>query len=129
MIKNYKIEEIKELTNKKKISYKIDKELYGEVLTPFFFIEKMFNIFPNELFKNPNLKWLDPCCGIGNFFIVVYMKLMETLEKQFPNREKRHSHIIENMLYHAHNNILYQIFTFYSHIYNNVFAGNQSRSI
>jgi len=36
MIKNYNIEKIKELSNKK--NYKSDKELFGEVFTPFYFI-------------------------------------------------------------------------------------------
>ena len=96
MIKNYKIEEIKEITNKKKISYKIDKELYGEVLTPFYFIEKIFNIFPNELFKNPNLKWLDPGSGTGNFSIFLYYKLLENLDL---DNDIKKDHIIKNMIY------------------------------
>ena len=96
MIKNYKIEEFKEIKNKKKISYKIDKELYGEVLTPFFFIEKIFNIFPNELFKNPNLKWLDPGSGTGNFSIFLYYKLLENLDL---DHDIKKDHIIKNMIY------------------------------
>jgi SAM-dependent methyltransferase len=96
MIKNYKIEELKEITNKKKNSYKTDKELYGEVLTPFFFIEKMFNIFPNELFKNPNLKWLDPGSGTGNFSIFLYYKLLENLDL---DNDIKKDHIIKNMIY------------------------------
>ena len=81
-----------------------NKQKYGEVFTPEDIINTMLKTLPNNVWYNPNLKWLDPCCGIGNFFIVVYMKLMETLEKQFPNREKRHSHIIENMLYQVEYN-------------------------
>ena len=37
----------------------IYKELYGEVETPLFFVEKMFEMIPKYIFKNKDLKWLD----------------------------------------------------------------------
>ena len=56
---------------------------------------------PKDVWTNPNLKWLDPANGIGNFPIVVYYKLMEGLKgvKEYENDKKRSKHIITNMLY------------------------------
>lgn len=97
MIKLHNIEKIQELFNKK--NYKIDKELYGEVFTPFYFIERIFKIFPNKIFKNPNLRWLDPGAGTGNFSIYLYYKLLENLKEEIENIDNRKDHIINNMIY------------------------------
>lgn len=78
---------------------KIEKNKYGEVFTPIVLIEEMLDKLPKEVWSNPNLKWLDPANGIGNFPMVVYNKLMKGLEKQIENEEDRKEHIIKNMLY------------------------------
>ena len=81
---------------------KEEKELYSEVYTPIWFIEQMINDIEKhdpELFNNPNIKIYDPCCGMGNFQIVLYYKLMETLKFWQPNNELREKHILENILY------------------------------
>ena len=108
MIKNYNIEKIKELSNKK--NYKSDKELFGK-------------IFPNEIFKNPNLKWLDPGAGSGNFSIYLYYKLLENLNEEIPDINIRSDHIISNMIYiveyrDENVKILEQIFGENANIYN-----------
>ena len=97
MIKIHNIEKIKDLSNKK--NYKTDKELFGEVFTPFYFIDDIFKIFPDEIFKNPNLKWLDPGAGTGNFSIYLYYKLLESLIYVIPDVNTRKEHIINNMIY------------------------------
>ena len=75
---------------------KTEKNLFGEVFTPVKLVCEMLEQLPIEVWTNPNLKWLDPANGIGNFPIVIYFKLMTTL----PIDEKiRSKHIIENMLY------------------------------
>ena len=71
----------------------------GEVFTPIKIVEEMLDKLPPEVWTNPNLKWLDPAVGIGNFPIVVYIRLMKGLEYWEPNEEKRRKHIIEKMLY------------------------------
>ena len=75
-----------------------EKNKYGEVFTPPALIEKMLNELPVSVFKNPELKWLDPTAGVGNFMAVVYLRLMKGLEQWQSNKEKRSNHIIENML-------------------------------
>ena len=97
MIKIHNIEKIKELSNRK--NYKTDKELFGEVFTPFYFIDNIFKIFPENIFKNHNLKWLDPGAGTGNFSIYLYFKLLESLSNVIPDEYNRKEHIINNMIY------------------------------
>ena len=101
MIKNSKLEDIinnKTIKNNEIIT-KENKELYGEVFTPFSLINKMFDIIPEKVFKNPHLKWLDPGTGTGNFSIILYFRLLEGLSKKIPDIEKRKKHIIKNMIY------------------------------
>ena len=124
MIKIQTIEKIKELSNKK--NYKTDKELFGEVFTPFYFIDRIFNIFPDEIFKNPNLKWLDPGAGTGNFSIYLYYKLLKTLNDKIPDINIRKDHIITNMIYiveyrEENINILKEIFGDKANIFNKDF--------
>ena len=77
----------------------LEKSKYGEVFTPSALIKKMLDKFPISSWSNPDSKWLDPCCGTGNFLIHVYQRLMSGLQKWEPNQDKRSAHIIENMLY------------------------------
>lgn len=78
---------------------KEDKIEYGEIYTPFSLIKEMFDMLPIETFKNINSKWLDPGAGIGYFSIYLYWKLMDSLIDTIPDKDIRHNHIIENMIY------------------------------
>jgi hypothetical protein len=73
--------------------------LYGEINTPLTFVETILGIIPENMFSNPELKWLDPACGCGNFMIILYFKLMKGLEYSIINIEERKDHIIKNMIY------------------------------
>ena len=53
--------------------------------TPIECVEEMVSKIPNEFFENPNLKILDPCCGCGNFFLVILQKLQG--HKPFLNKD------------------------------------------
>jgi len=76
-----------------------EKKEYGEVFTPIKLVKEMLDKLPNEVWSDPNLKWLDPAVGIGNFPIIAYLKLMEGLKDWESNEEKRRKYILENMLY------------------------------
>ena len=76
-----------------------NKTKYGEIFTDVSFVNKMLDLFPIDVFKNPDLIWLDPCAGKGNYFICLYYRLLESLKDEIPNVETRKSHIIENMFY------------------------------
>jgi hypothetical protein len=77
----------------------VEKKTLGEVMTPIWLVEDMLNTLPSEVWGNPNLKWLDPCAGVGTFPSIVVQRLMKGLENVIPNPEKRYGHIIENMIY------------------------------
>ena len=77
----------------------IEKDLLGEVFTPFELINEMLDTLPTEVWSNPNLKWLDPANGIGNFPAVVIQRLFKGLENVITDDEERYKHIIENMIY------------------------------
>ena len=77
----------------------IEKKQFGEVFTPIDLINEMLDKLPQEIWKNKNLKWLDPASGMGNFSIIIYLRLMENLKSNIKDIEKRRKHILENMLY------------------------------
>lgn len=122
---------IKEYTQKEFYN-KIEKEernqdiFYGEVNTPLSFVELMLSTIPQDKFSNPDLKWLDPCCGSGNFTIVLYFKLLNGLENIIPDIEERKRHIINKMIYMVeiqpdNIKILFTIFGNSANIYSNDF--------
>jgi len=84
----------KRLTPRKK-----QKEEKGEVFTPIELIEDMLSQLPPSIWKNPDLKWLDPANGIGNFPIVAFYRLDEGLKSWKPDENERRKHIINNMLF------------------------------
>ncbi len=63
----------------------------GEVFTPPILINEMLDKLPNEVWENPDLKWLEPSAGNGRFVKAVYDRLMLTIKDE--------KHILENMLY------------------------------
>lgn len=77
----------------------IEKKKYGEVFTPIPLIEEMLDKLPIEVWSNPDLKWLDPANGMGNFMIAIYFRLMKGLKDIIFDEEQRKKHILENMLY------------------------------
>lgn len=86
-------------TDEKLIINNENKRLYGEVNTPFCLINDMFSLFPEDIFKNKNIKWLDVGAGSGNFSIVLFHILNKSLFDQIPNSLERIKHIITNMIF------------------------------
>ena len=80
----------------------VEKKKNGEVFTPPSLINEKFNKLEEvcpDIWSNPSRKFLDPANGIGNYPALAYQRLMNGLEKVFPNIEERKKHILENMLY------------------------------
>lgn len=77
----------------------VDKKNFGEVMTPIYLVEEMLDLLPKHIWSNPNLKWLDPCNGVGTFPSVIVERLMIGLEDVIIDEEKRYSHIMEKMIY------------------------------
>ena len=76
-----------------------NKQINGEVHTDFKVINQMLDLIPNKCFKDPTLKWLDPCAGRGYFCMILYKRLFKALKQSFPNVVERHNHITSNMIY------------------------------
>ena len=70
-----------------------------EVFTPPDLVDKMLNLFPEEIWRNSSLKWLDPACKTGIFLRQIAKRLMMGLRDEFPDEEERREHIFHNMLY------------------------------
>lgn len=102
---------------------KLEKEKFGEVFTPMYLVNEMLDKLDKSyvdehkksIFTEPQLKWLDPAAGMGNFPVAIYLRLMDGLNLQIPNDEARKQHIVENMLYMSELNkknvfVIHQIF-------------------
>jgi hypothetical protein len=84
-----------------------EKDKYGEVFTPQELINEMLDKLPSNVWSDPNLKWLDPANGIGNFPMLVFERLNEGLKlvPGYEDEKTRKEHIIKNMLYMVELNI------------------------
>jgi hypothetical protein len=76
-----------------------EKKQFGEVFTPMKLVEEMLDKLPEDVWTKKDLTWLDPSSGMGNYPIAVYLRLMESLKKDFPDEKERKKHILENMLF------------------------------
>ena len=74
------------------------KDQYGEVFTPIELVDELVSHIPVK-WTDSNTKILDPASGIGNFPVVIYYKLMDSLSKTIPEKKRRSKHIINNMLF------------------------------
>ena len=94
-----KPKELLELINDCLKPKEVEKKQLGEVFTPMILVNEMLDKIPKEVWKNKNLKWLDPAAGMGNFPVAVYLRLMEGLKNIIKDKKERKKHILENMLY------------------------------
>jgi site-specific DNA-methyltransferase (adenine-specific) len=70
-----------------------------EVFTPPEVANAMLDLLPQEIFRNPNAKFLDPACKSGVFLREIAKRLIEGLKEKFPDLEERVNHIFTNQLY------------------------------
>lgn len=70
-----------------------------EVFTPPEVVNHMLDMLPQELFYDPNAKFLDPCCKTGVFLREIAKRLLVGLESIFPDLQERINHILHNQLY------------------------------
>jgi hypothetical protein len=78
---------------------KVNKELYGEISTPYSFIKKMLELLPARVFRDETLRWLDPGTGHGYFSKYLYHILYRELKSKIPDDMEREKHIKENMIH------------------------------
>lgn len=70
-----------------------------EVFTPPDIANAMLDMLPQELFRNPDTKFLDPACKSGVFLREIAKRLIVGLEPQFPDLQERIDHIMHHQLY------------------------------
>ncbi len=70
-----------------------------EVFTPPTVANDMLDLLPQELFSNPDTKFLDPACKSGVFLREIAKRLRDGLEHQIPDLNERMEHIFKNQLY------------------------------
>jgi 16S rRNA G966 N2-methylase RsmD len=92
-------------------------------------VNEMLDKLPSDVWTNKKLKWLDPCCGMGNFPIAVYLRLMESLKEKIIDDKKRKKYILEKMLYMSELNkknvlICKQIFDINNEYKLNIYQGD-----
>lgn len=70
-----------------------------EVFTPPEVVNKMLDMLPQELFRDPDTTFLDPACKTGVFLREIAKRLIIGLEKQMPDLQERIDHIFHKQLY------------------------------
>jgi len=77
----------------------VERKKNGEVFTAFGLINEMLDKLPVEVWSNPDLRWLDPANGIGNFPAVIIQRLMVGLKDVIKDDKKRYDHIITKQIF------------------------------
>jgi hypothetical protein len=70
-----------------------------EVFTPPNVANKMLDMLPQELFRNPDTKFLDPACKSGVFLREIAKRLIAGLSDKIPDLQERCDWIFNNQLY------------------------------
>ena len=70
-----------------------------EVFTPPSLANQVLDLLPQELFRSPKTKFLDPFTKSGVFLREIVKRLDKGLEDQIPNRQIRIDHIMHNQVY------------------------------
>lgn len=70
-----------------------------EVFTPPQLANQMLDMLPQELFRSPDTKFLDPCTKSGVFLREIAKRLIEGLADKIPDLQARIDHIMHHQLY------------------------------
>lgn len=70
-----------------------------EVFTPPEVANRMLDLLPQELFRNPDTTFLDPACKSGVFLREIAKRLLVGLEDEIPDLQQRVDHIFHKQLY------------------------------
>ena len=70
-----------------------------EVFTPPEIANRMLDMLPQELFRNPDTTFLDPACKSGVFLREIAKRLLKGLEAQIPDLQERIDHIFHKQLF------------------------------
>ena len=67
-----------------------------EVFTPPAVVNQMLDMLPQELFRSPDTKFLDPACKSGVFLREIAKRLLKGLEPVIPDLEERIDHMLQS---------------------------------
>ena len=70
-----------------------------EVFTPRKTCDMMLDSLPEEVWHNPDYKWLNPATKNGIFEREIALRLDKGLEKVITNKEERRKHILQDMIF------------------------------
>lgn len=70
-----------------------------EVFTPPEVVNQMLDLLPEELWSNPEARFLDPACKSGIFLREIAKRLIGGLEDKIPNLQEKLDHIFHNQIY------------------------------
>lgn len=70
-----------------------------EVFTPRKTCAMILDSLPDEVWHNPNYRWLNPATKNGIFEREIAIRLDEGLKDVIPDMEKRRKHILQNMIF------------------------------
>lgn len=70
-----------------------------EVFTPPSLANQMLDMLPQELFRSPETKFLDPCAKSGVFLREIAKRLIAGLADKIPDLQERIDHILHHQLY------------------------------
>ena len=70
-----------------------------EVFTPPGLANQMLDMLPQELFRSPETKFLDPCTKSGVFLREIAKRLIAGLADKIPDLQERIDHILHHQLY------------------------------
>ncbi|MFY9233429.1 MAG: Eco57I restriction-modification methylase domain-containing protein [Fimbriimonadaceae bacterium] len=70
-----------------------------EVFTPPDVANRVLDLLPAEIWRDPKATFLDPACKSGVFLREITRRLDEGLEKEIPDRQSRINHILKNQVF------------------------------
>lgn len=70
-----------------------------EVFTPRKVVDRMLDSLPDEVWHNPDYRWLNPASKTGIFEREVAIRLDEGLKDIIPDMEARRKHILQDMIF------------------------------
>lgn len=70
-----------------------------EVFTPPKIVNEILDLLPQKIWRDKNIRFLDPVCKTGVFLREIAKRLDNGLEKDMPDKQERINHILKNQLF------------------------------
>lgn len=70
-----------------------------EVFTPPKLANDVLDLLPSNIWSNPSITFLDPCCKTGVFLREITIRLIEGLKDEIPDLQERVNHILTKQVF------------------------------